>query len=275
MGQITGACRLPCAKIQHGDSDPHRQHTGPHDPLQEKPHLSTGRMDGLILAEGRPFPCLCPIFHTRAWEVANGGMAMDAYASMCRCNDPSEVESIRTGGCWEYCKLDTLGMVRILEKLRILIRSQQVGSANLITCLGSFFRAFHKSSFVCMASQLSGDVLVAFPTLTASSGLKAHLPLTSPDNVCSGEPPSPLLLQLWFIPMVLSHPSRSISPGWVGFRLRMFHLLSGSPYKSTRLRHPALRNEGNPPVSIHPTPTMSLLSLPANLCSLYPGKFIS
>jgi hypothetical protein len=43
-------------------------------------------------------------------------MAMDAYAGMCRCNDPAEIAKIRAG-LLEYCKLDTLGMVRIVERL--------------------------------------------------------------------------------------------------------------------------------------------------------------
>jgi len=53
-------------------------------------------------------------------EVADGGMAMDAYARMCASRDPGEIESIRKA-LLEYCKLDTLGMVRILEKLRTLV----------------------------------------------------------------------------------------------------------------------------------------------------------
>ena len=62
-------------------------------------------------------PVLVPDLSYEGMEVANGGMAMDAYARMCRWNDPAEIARIRTA-LLEYCKLDTLGMVRILEKLQ-------------------------------------------------------------------------------------------------------------------------------------------------------------
>ena len=45
--------------------------------------------------------------------------AKTAYFSMCEATDPSEVKRIRSS-LFEYCKLDTLGMVRLLEKLRSL-----------------------------------------------------------------------------------------------------------------------------------------------------------
>ena len=41
-----------------------------------------------------------------------------------------------------------------------------------------------------MASQLSGDVFVAFPILTAISGVRAHLPFTSSDNAFLETPKS-------------------------------------------------------------------------------------
>jgi hypothetical protein len=62
-------------------------------------------------------PALVPDLSYESMDVANGGMAMDAYANMCRCNDPAEIDRIRAA-LLEYCKLDTLGMVRILERLR-------------------------------------------------------------------------------------------------------------------------------------------------------------
>ena len=42
---------------------------------------------------------------------------MDAYYRMCSENDPDEVDKIRDA-LLEYCKLDTLAMVKILEKLK-------------------------------------------------------------------------------------------------------------------------------------------------------------
>lgn len=65
-------------------------------------------------------PVLVPDLSYKGMEVANGGMAMDAYANMCRCNNSGEVEGIRKA-LLEYCKLDTLGMVRILERLREMV----------------------------------------------------------------------------------------------------------------------------------------------------------
>ena len=44
------------------------------------------------------------------------GMAMEGYFRMCRCEDPGEVEDVRQG-LLEYCRMDTLGMVRLYEKL--------------------------------------------------------------------------------------------------------------------------------------------------------------
>ena len=65
-------------------------------------------------------PAFVPELNYDGMEVADGGMAMDAYARMCASRDPGEIESIRKA-LLEYCKLDTLGMVRILEKLRTLV----------------------------------------------------------------------------------------------------------------------------------------------------------
>jgi len=64
-------------------------------------------------------PALVPDMSYEGMEVADGGMAMEAYFAMCAAKDPSEVGRIRTS-LLEYCKLDTLGMVRILEKLKSL-----------------------------------------------------------------------------------------------------------------------------------------------------------
>ena len=44
-------------------------------------------------------------------------MAMEAYSRMSKSKDQAEIERIRKG-LLEYCKLDTFGMVKILEKLR-------------------------------------------------------------------------------------------------------------------------------------------------------------
>jgi len=64
-------------------------------------------------------PALVPDLSYEGMEVADGGIAMEAYFAMCEAKDPSEVNRIRKS-LLEYCKLDTLGMVRLLEKLRSL-----------------------------------------------------------------------------------------------------------------------------------------------------------
>jgi hypothetical protein len=64
-------------------------------------------------------PALVPDLRYEGMEVADGGMAMQAYFAMCGTRDLLEVKRIREA-LLEYCKLDTLGMVRILEKLKSL-----------------------------------------------------------------------------------------------------------------------------------------------------------
>lgn len=72
-------------------------------------------------------PALVPELNYDGMEVADGGMAMDAYARMCASRDPGEIEGIRNA-LLEYCKLDTLGMVKILEKLKTFIPNGELVS---------------------------------------------------------------------------------------------------------------------------------------------------
>lgn len=62
-------------------------------------------------------PALVPELSYDGMEIGGGGMAMDAYFRMCASNDSEKIEQIRKA-LFEYCGLDTLGMVRLLEKLR-------------------------------------------------------------------------------------------------------------------------------------------------------------
>jgi len=62
-------------------------------------------------------PARVPELGYEGMEVADGEMARQAYFAMCEADDPSEVDRIREP-LLKYCKLDTLGMVRILERLR-------------------------------------------------------------------------------------------------------------------------------------------------------------
>jgi hypothetical protein len=66
-------------------------------------------------------PVLVPDMSYKGMAISNGGMAIDAYFAMCQLNDQVETNSIRRN-LLEYCKLDTLAMVRILEKLREIVR---------------------------------------------------------------------------------------------------------------------------------------------------------
>jgi len=42
---------------------------------------------------------------------------MNAYFAMAKSKDPSEIEKIRKA-LLEYCKLDTFGMVKMVERMR-------------------------------------------------------------------------------------------------------------------------------------------------------------
>lgn len=66
-------------------------------------------------------PVLVPEMSYKGMAISNGGMAMDAYFAMSRSSDQGEIESIRRN-ILEYCKLDTLAMVRILERLQEIIK---------------------------------------------------------------------------------------------------------------------------------------------------------
>lgn len=81
-----------------------------------KQHVYHWEMKGSA-SQKAVLPVLVPELSYGGMEVADGGMAMDAYARMCACDDPDEITKIRMA-MLEYCKLDTFGMVRILEKLK-------------------------------------------------------------------------------------------------------------------------------------------------------------
>jgi hypothetical protein len=62
-------------------------------------------------------PLLVPELSYDGLEVADGGAAMDAYSRMSETKDPAEIERIRAA-LLTYCGHDTLGMVRLWEKIR-------------------------------------------------------------------------------------------------------------------------------------------------------------
>ena len=61
-------------------------------------------------------PLLVPELTYDCMEVSDGGMAMEAYARMCKAEDHEEIARIRKA-LLDYCRLDTLAMMRILEAL--------------------------------------------------------------------------------------------------------------------------------------------------------------
>lgn len=66
-------------------------------------------------------PALVPELGYDGLEVNNGALAAEAYLRMRNMDDPCEIARIRSA-LLEYCKLDTLAMVRILEKMREIVK---------------------------------------------------------------------------------------------------------------------------------------------------------
>jgi hypothetical protein len=65
-------------------------------------------------------PALVPELSYEGMEINNGGMAMQAYEKMKTEDDPLVIEKIRSA-LLEYCSLDTLAMVRIVNVLQEMI----------------------------------------------------------------------------------------------------------------------------------------------------------
>ena len=64
-------------------------------------------------------PALVPDLSYQDMEIQDGDMAMQAYFRMQESDDPVETERLRNA-LLEYCRLDTLGMVRIVQIMRNL-----------------------------------------------------------------------------------------------------------------------------------------------------------
>jgi len=62
-------------------------------------------------------PALVPELSYEGLAVSDGMMAMRVYHEMCKTNDPVQLAELRQG-LLEYCRLDTLAMVKILDELR-------------------------------------------------------------------------------------------------------------------------------------------------------------
>jgi hypothetical protein len=62
-------------------------------------------------------PTMVPELSYENEEIQDGGMASEAWFRMAESQDPEEIARIRSS-LLSYCRLDTYGVVRILEKLK-------------------------------------------------------------------------------------------------------------------------------------------------------------
>jgi hypothetical protein len=83
-------------------------------PFRER-HLYKPEMGGSYSIKA-VLPALVPDLSYEGLEISDGTMASDAYLDLWDETDPRRIERVRDA-LWEYCKLDTLAMVRILERL--------------------------------------------------------------------------------------------------------------------------------------------------------------
>jgi len=88
------------------------------DPFRSRAYYSWEMMGSYSIKE--VLPVLVPELSYKELEVGDGGAAMDAYHRMCSTAEQNEVNKIREA-LLKYCHLDTLAMVKILERLRCLV----------------------------------------------------------------------------------------------------------------------------------------------------------
>lgn len=85
------------------------------EPFQKKWYY-TAEMNGSYSIK-QVLPALVPDLSYDEMEIGEGGTAMAAYEGLLKMNDAAEIKRVRNA-LLEYCKLDTLAMVKILEKLQ-------------------------------------------------------------------------------------------------------------------------------------------------------------
>lgn len=83
------------------------------------------KMDGSYSLKS-VLPALVPGMTYDGMEIRDGAMASEAYFRLASVSDPGELSRLRQA-LLEYCGQDTLGMVRLLEKLRSLEASDGKG----------------------------------------------------------------------------------------------------------------------------------------------------
>jgi hypothetical protein len=91
-------------------------------------HIYHWEMNGSY-SQKTVLPLLVPDLSYKVLEIANGSMAMDAYFAMCASRDTLETTRIREK-LLQYCALDTLGMVRILERLKAMAQGKRITDKN-------------------------------------------------------------------------------------------------------------------------------------------------
>ena len=84
----------------------------------QKRHYYHPQMNGKYSIKS-VLPALVPDLSYDGLTIANGDLAMQAFAELQVEDDPDQVAVVRRD-LWEYCKLDTFAMVRILEELESL-----------------------------------------------------------------------------------------------------------------------------------------------------------
>jgi hypothetical protein len=85
------------------------------DPFRQKDYYCY-QMEGSYSLKA-VLPALVNDLSYNGMAISDGNMAMDAYYRMCKETEQNEGEKIRKE-LLEYCRLDTLAMVKILEKLK-------------------------------------------------------------------------------------------------------------------------------------------------------------
>jgi hypothetical protein len=72
-------------------------------------------------------PVLVPDMSYEGLAISNGDMASEAYFALEKSGDAEEQQNLRKS-LLEYCRQDSLGMVRILEKMQEITGSQPLRS---------------------------------------------------------------------------------------------------------------------------------------------------
>jgi hypothetical protein len=67
-------------------------------------------------------PVLVPEMTYDEMEISDGAMASGAYFTMGEMSDPAELAHLRKA-LLDYCRQDTLGLVRLVEKMKGIIRA--------------------------------------------------------------------------------------------------------------------------------------------------------